>query len=484
VLFNSSTFLIFALVFFCFWSLLKKKNLTRWIYLVVSSFFFYGWWDWRFLFLLIATGLIDFFAALAMERNPARKKIFLVISLIGNIGSLAVFKYSGFFAENLSVLLSFFNINVDLKAHIPHFALILPVGISFYTFQSMNYSIDVYRERLKPTHNVFHFFSFLSLFPHLVAGPILRAKLMLWQLESNIRVTDDDVWKGSKLIIEGFFYKIVIADNIAQTVNYAFSSPDFNSSSLYWWYIITLFAFQIYFDFNGYSKIAIGLLKWMGYTIPDNFNHPYLSISLKEFWKRWHISLSSWLRDYLYLPLVSSLTLKMTKPEYFKLKTDKLIFAISIFITFFLSGLWHGAAWTFIIWGGWLSTLLIFERFVLFPLKINQYSAGKFISWVLLIVQVWIGWVFFRSSSFSQAIEIISKMFSFSGGWKIGLDFDQRFFLILALLPEILFLLLVKVKLSTNSYFSRISEVIFFAILLLMCVFLRGPGANFIYFQF
>jgi alginate O-acetyltransferase complex protein AlgI len=174
----------------------------------------------------------------------------------------------------------------------------------------------------------------------------------------------------------------------------------------------------------------------------------------------------------------------MTKPEYFKLKTDKLIFAISIFITFFLSGLWHGAAWTFIIWGGWLSTLLIFERFVLFPLKINQYSAGKFISWVLLIVQVWIGWVFFRSSSFSQAIEIISKMFSFSGGWKIGLDFDQRFFLILALLPEILFLLLVKVKLSTNSYFSRISEVIFFAILLLMCVFLRGPGANFIYFQF
>jgi alginate O-acetyltransferase complex protein AlgI len=484
MLFNSSTFLIFGLVFFSLWPIFKRKNLSRWIYLVTASFFFYGWWDWRFLFLLVATGLIDFFAGIAMERMPDKKKTFLIISLIGNLGSLAVFKYSGFFAENLSVLLSVFNIQIDLKAHIPQFALILPVGISFYTFQSMNYTIDVYNDRLKPSHNIFHFFSFLSLFPHLVAGPILRAKQLLWQLESDIKISENDMWSGTKLIIEGFFYKIVIADNIAQTVNYAFSSPEVNPSSLYWWYIVTLFAFQIYFDFNGYSKIAIGILKWMGYTIPENFNHPYLSVSLNEFWKRWHISLSSWLRDYLYFPLVSSFTSRLTKPEYLKLRTDKLIFSISIFITFFLSGLWHGAAWTFVIWGGWLATLLIFERFVLFPLKINQYTAGKFVLWVLLIVQVWIGWVFFRSGSFSQATGIISKMFSFTGGWKVGLDFDQRFFFVLALLPEILFFLFNKINSIRNIRPSRIVEVGFFGILFLMCIYLRGPGENFIYFQF
>jgi alginate O-acetyltransferase complex protein AlgI len=484
MLFNSSTFLMFALLFFTFWPIVKRKNLSRWIYLVCASFFFYGWWDWRFLFLLIATGLIDYFAALAMERHPARRRLYLIISLCGNLGSLAIFKYSGFFADNLSMLLALVNIDVNLKAHIPQFALILPVGISFYTFQSMNYSIDVYKQRLKPTHNVFHFFSFLSLFPHLVAGPILRAKQLLWQLESNIRISENDFWKGTRFIIEGFFYKVVIADNIAQTVNFAFSSPDINSSSVYWWYIMTLFAFQIYFDFNGYSKIAIGLLKWMGYDIPENFNHPYLSTSLKEFWKRWHISLSSWLKDYLYIPVTISLSERMKSSKYLKIKTEKLIFAIAIFITFILSSLWHGAAWTFIMWGIWLSVLIILERFIILPLKIFESKLGSFFLWILVILQVWIGWVFFRSSSINQAFEIISKMFAFKGGWKIGLDFDKRVFLVLAILPEILYFISPKLTPLENSKLSKTFEVIFFAILVVICIYFRGPGINFIYFQF
>jgi alginate O-acetyltransferase complex protein AlgI len=484
MLFNSSAFLIFALVFFSFWPLFKKKNLSRWIYLVFASFFFYGWWDWRFLFLLIATGLIDFFAAIAIEKMPDRKKTFLVISLMGNIGSLAVFKYSGFFAENISAFLSVFRVNIDLKSHIPQFALILPVGISFYTFQSMNYIIDVYQEKLKPTRNIFHFFSFLSLFPHLVAGPILRAKQLLWQLESNVKISESDLWNGTKLVIAGFFYKVVIADNIAQTVNYAFSNPEINTSSLYWWYIITLFAFQIYFDFNGYSKIAIGLLKWMGYTIPDNFNHPYLSGSLSEFWNRWHISLSGWFRDYLFLPVAYSLSNRMPQERYLSIKTEKIVYSISLLITFLVCGLWHGAAWHFIIWGFWLSALIIFERFLLFPLKINEYSFGRFVSWILVIVQIWIGWVFFRSASLSQATGIISNMFSFNGGWKIGLDFDQKFFLILALIPEIFFFLSVSASFIKKLIPSKTAEIAFFSLLLIMCIYLRGPGASFIYFQF
>jgi D-alanyl-lipoteichoic acid acyltransferase DltB (MBOAT superfamily) len=475
--------MIFGLIFFSLWPIFKKKNVLKWVFLVAASFVFYGWWDWRFLFLLIGSGLIDFFSAIGMEKYPSRRKFLLVLSLIGNLGSLIVFKYSGFIAENISGFLSLFGVSADLKSRIPQFALILPVGISFYTFQSMNYTIDVYRGNLKPARNIFHFFSFLSLFPHLVAGPILRAKNLLWQLESDLAVKEEDVWRGTKLVIEGFFYKVVIADNIAQSVNFAFSSPEFNSSSLYWWYIMTLFAFQIYFDFNGYSKIAIGLLRWMGYTIPDNFNHPYLSVSLKEFWRRWHISLSSWFRDYLYIPVKESLDMKLKNDRYLGLNKRRLVFSVSIFITFLLSGLWHGAAWTFVLWAAWLALLIIAERFILLPLSFTETKAGKVLMWVLVIAEVWVGWVFFRSESVEQSIRIISAMLSFSGGWQLSLDFDQKFFFVLALLPEFIYLI-TRRTFSDENRFSRITEVAFYSILLLTCVFFRGPGAEFIYFQF
>jgi alginate O-acetyltransferase complex protein AlgI len=302
-------------------------------------------------------------------------------------------------------------------------------------------------------------------------------------LESDLAVKEEDVWRGTKLVIEGFFYKVVIADNIAQSVNFAFSSPEFNSSSLYWWYIMTLFAFQIYFDFNGYSKIAIGLLRWMGYTIPDNFNHPYLSVSLKEFWRRWHISLSSWFRDYLYIPVKESLDMKLKNDRYLGLNKRRLVFSVSIFITFLLSGLWHGAAWTFVLWAAWLALLIIAERFILLPLSFTETKAGKVLMWVLVIAEVWVGWVFFRSESVEQSIRIISAMLSFSGGWQLSLDFDQKFFFVLALLPEFIYLI-TRRTFSDENRFSRITEVAFYSILLLTCVFFRGPGAEFIYFQF
>lgn len=484
MLFNSSVFLIFAIIFFSIWTLVRKKKQIKWIFITIASFVFYGWWDWRFLFLLIGSGLIDYIAAIAMEKRAKHKKAFLFLSLFGNVGSLAVFKYSGFFADNLSEILSLFNVQVDLKQHIPQFALILPVGISFYTFQSLNYIIDVYFDRLKPTKNVFHFYSYLTLFPHLVAGPILRATILLPQLEKYTSIKEEDIWFGTKCIVTGFFYKIVIADNIAQTVNFAFSSPDFNNSSLYWWYIITLFAFQIYFDFNGYSKIAIGLLKWMGYSIPNNFNHPYLSISMKEFWKRRHISLSSWMRDYIYIPFSNLLSEKIKTEKYFGIKKEKFIYALSIFLTFSISGFWHGAAWNFIIWGVLLAFLIIFERFFIFPFNLQKYKIVNVFTWFLVIVQIWVTWVFFRAGSFDQAINIIKTMFSFTGSWSINLSFDEIIFLILAIIPEAAYFIYSKLNINKLSTQVRISEVLIMPVLIIMCIFLRGPGANFIYFQF
>ena len=306
MLFNSLVFLVFAALFFGLWPLIKPRRNFRYLFLVTCSFVFYGWWDWRFLFLIIASGLLDFFSGMGMVAHPKAKKFYLALSIMGNIGSLMVFKYSGFFADNLSALLSLLGLDLELRAGIPSFVLILPVGISFYTFQSMSYTIDVYKNQLKPTRNVLHFFAYLSLFPQLVAGPIIRAADLLPQLAENRSTTEQQRWEGLHLIVHGFVKKVFIADNLAYFVTEAFTNPIHSESYLFWWVIMTAFAFQIYCDFSGYSDIARGLAKWMGYDFMVNFNHPYIATSLREFWSRWHISLSTWFRDYVYIPLGGS----------------------------------------------------------------------------------------------------------------------------------------------------------------------------------
>ena len=236
MLFNSFIFIVFALLFFAGWQFFKRKKQSKWIYITLASFVFYGWWDWRFLFLIIFSGLVDYFAGMFMVKFPKYKKRYLLISLLMNIGSLAIFKYSLFIAQNIDVALQTFNVQFKLTEHIPSFALILPVGISFYTFQSMSYTIDIYKNRLMPVKNIFHFFAYLSMFPQLVAGPIIRAKDLLKQLAEYRPVSLLMFWNGLKLIIIGFFQKTVLADNIGTLVNYSFNDDgnyfDNNSTSL------------------------------------------------------------------------------------------------------------------------------------------------------------------------------------------------------------------------------------------------------------
>ncbi|MCF6365179.1 MAG: MBOAT family protein [Bacteroidales bacterium] len=479
MLFNSLIFLIFGFLFFVILPQINKlRNNFRWLFFTFASFVFYGWWDWRFLFLIIGSGLIDFFAGKIIFKKPKHKTFFLILSLIGNLGSLAAFKYSSFFAENISLLLSNFGIIIDLKSKIPEFMLILPVGISFYTFQSMSYTIDVYRGRLKPTDNILQFFSYLAMFPQLVAGPIVRARDLLPQLKKVRKVSDFENWNGFKLILVGFFKKVVLADNIAPLINYAFSDVNTSTSTLYWWIAIIGFAFQIYFDFSGYSDIARGLAKWMGFHFRVNFNHPYISTSIREFWTRWHISLSTWFKDYVYIPIGGS-------------KKGKLRGHLNMWITMIVSGFWHGAAWTFVIWGALHAFFLSLERIFKIPKFLLKFRIGKIFALALVLFQVMIAWVFFRADSFGQAIQVTKYLLNFN----FVQDFNPNdkvfingiFFISVGILIESFFFFNIKrvnfIK-HINLRSKRIIEYAYFVILILAIIFFRGKGEEFIYFQF
>jgi len=443
------------------------------------SFIFYGWWDWRFLFLIIGSGLIDYFAGLLMVKYPSHKKILLSISIIGNVGSLMIFKYSEFIAKNIDTLFYMFGINLNLVNNIPPFALILPVGISFYTFQSMSYSIDIYKGEIKPVKNIFLFFSFLSFFPQLVAGPIVRAKDFIPQLLKYRNTNELERWNGMKLIVTGYFKKVVIADNIAPIVNKSFENPYLYNSSLFWWITMIGFALQIYCDFSGYSDIARGLAKWMGYHFRINFNHPYISTSIKEFWTRWHISLSSWFRDYVYIPLGGS-------------KSTKLRSHINMWITMLISGLWHGANYTFIVWGALHSLYVSFERIIKLPQKLLYIKGGTLLSLIITNFLVIIAWVFFRSQNINDALYIIKNMLIINLNSNMSIDIYFKTgltFIIIGILIELYFFLKNKIKFKIipifySSKLYRFSEVIYLSILTCIIILLRGKGMEFIYFQF
>jgi len=476
MLFNSLIFLVFAAVFFLLLYFIRRsgKLNLRWGFLVLASFFFYGWWDWRFLFLILASGLIDYFGALGIRRFPTRKKFFLILSLLGNVGSLAVFKYSGFIADNLDQVMALFGIDSQLREQIPEFMLLLPVGISFYTFQSMSYTIDVYRNKLKPTKNILHFFAYLSLFPQLVAGPIVRARDLMPQLKTLRPTTELERWNGFKLIIIGFFKKVVLADNIAPMVNSGFANIHLTDNGPFWWLMIIGFAFQIYFDFSGYSDIARGLAKWMGLHFRLNFNHPYHSKSLREFWTRWHISLSTWFRDYVYIPLGGS-------------QRGKGLALLFMWITMVVSGLWHGAAWTFIIWGALHALYLSLERVTNWPRKLKNIPGGLLLSILLTNVLVLVGWVFFRAESAGDAALIINNMFSFkSEGAFMMSDVIRNglFWLAVSLLIELLCYFRIKPHTYLPRNYTRMADMVYVAGMCLACLYLRGEGNVFIYFQF
>lgn len=404
MLFNSLEFAVFLpLVFLLYWSIGSQRIKNQNLLLLFVSYVFYAWWDWRFLGLIVLSSLVDFVIALNIQSEKVewKRKCLLWLSLGMNLGLLAVFKYFNFFIENFENAFSFFGYPMNIS-----FAqIILPVGISFYTFQTLSYTIDVYRRQLKATKNPVEFFAFVSFFPQLVAGPIERASNLLPQFQNKRRFNYSMAVDGMRQILWGLFKKIVIADNCAEVVNRVFQSHDSVSGLVLIWVVI-LFAFQIYGDFSGYSDIAIGTARLFGFNLMQNFAYPYFSRDIAEFWRRWHISLSTWFRDYLYIPLGGS-----RGNIYFKIR--------NIFIIFLISGLWHGANWTFIAWGALHATYYLP---LLFANK-NRKNIGKiktedFFQKIKVILSIIItfgltcfAWIFFRAISINDAFNYIGNIF-------------------------------------------------------------------------
>ncbi|MEY8758558.1 MBOAT family O-acyltransferase [Chryseobacterium tongliaoense] len=405
MLFNSIGFLVFLpVVFILYWFVFKKKYQHQNLLLLVASFYFYACWDWRFLFLLMFSIGLDFLSGIQIEKSKTKKEatFWLTLSIVINLGFLGFFKYYNFFVGSFADLLNGFG----FKANVWLLHIVLPVGISFYTFHGLSYVIDIYKKRINAERNFIDYAVFVSYFPLLVAGPIERATHLLPQIQKKRIFNYEQAADGMRQILWGFFKKMVIADNCAPLVNEIFNNYQTESSSNLVLGAI-LFAFQIYGDFSGYSDIALGVSRLFGIELLKNFAFPYFSRDIAEFWRRWHISLSSWFRDYLYIPLGGS-------------KGGLLMKIRNTFIIFLVSGFWHGANWTFLIWGG-LNALYFMPLLVTNKNRQNLEVAamGKFLPSVKEIFQILItflltcfAWIFFRAESVAQAISYIKKIFS------------------------------------------------------------------------
>ena len=405
MLFNSIDFAIFLpIVFILYWFATNRNLKMQNLLIVVASYLFYGWWDWRFLSLIFFSTLVDYAIGLALlhENNQAKRKIFLWTSIVVNLGFLGFFKYYNFFVDNFVSAFSFFGNPINGNS----LDIILPVGISFYTFQTLSYSIDVYKRKLEPTKDFIAFSAFVSFFPQLVAGPIERASNLLPQFYKKREFNYANAVDGMRQILWGLFKKIVIADNCAEFANQIFNnSGDYSGSTLAVGAVF--FTFQIYCDFSGYSDIAIGTSRLFGFNLMQNFNFPYFSRDMAEFWRRWHISLSTWFRDYVYIPLGGS-------------RGGTWLNIRNIFIIFIVSGFWHGANWTFIVWGA-LNALYFLP---LLLAKKNRNNLGvvaegkyfpnfkEFLSILITFYLTVFAWIFFRASSIKHAIDYIEVLFS------------------------------------------------------------------------
>ena len=405
MLFNSIEFLLFLpIVFVLYWFVFNKNIKHQNLLILVSSYFFYGWWDYRFLSLIILSTIVDYVIGLNISNQSSKnnQKILLWCSVLFNLGVLGFFKYYNFFIESWIDLFS--SIGYEINS-VWTLNIILPVGISFYTFQTMSYTIDIFKGKLNPTKDFVSFAAFVSFFPQLVAGPIERATNLLPQILNKREFKYEQGVQGLKLIFWGLFKKVVIADTLAPVVNDIFENyQDFGGVTL--WLGAIYFAFQIYCDFSGYSDIAIGTSKLFGFEVMSNFKFPYFSRNIGEFWRRWHISLSTWFRDYLYIPLGGS-------------KKGKWISLINIFIIFLVSGFWHGANWTFIVWGLFHSILFIpsfifktNRKYVSSIIAENSLmpTPKEFIQVGITFILVTIGWVFFRSETIGDSFNYIINM--------------------------------------------------------------------------
>ena len=481
MLFNSLDFAVFLpIVFVLYWFVTKHNLKLQNALIVAASYVFYGWWDWRFLSLIIFSTFLDYSIGrrLKNEENQKIRKTLLWTSIIVNLGFLGVFKYYNFFLDNFIAAFSFFGQDIQPNS----LNIILPVGISFYTFQTLSYTIDVYKKKLEPTEDLVAFSAFVCFFPQLVAGPIERATNLLPQFYKKRTFEYDRAVDGMRQILWGLFKKVVIADNCAEYANLIFTNyQDYNGSTLLLGAIF--FTFQIYGDFSGYSDIAIGTSRLFGFNLMQNFATPYFSRDIAEFWRRWHISLSTWFRDYLYIPLGGS-----RGGTWMKVRNT--------FIIFLVSGFWHGANWTFIVWGG-LNALYFLP---LLLLKRNRTNLGVVAEGRMLpnLRELWqmgttflltvLAWVFFRAENVSQAVYFLDGMFDltlfnipkFSG--MLGASKT------IVLMVFMIFIEWQGKKLGYSLEFIKTKRLIVrrtLYVFLLIMLFIFGKNANqFIYFQF
>jgi len=464
MLFNSIDFAIFLpLVFGAFWLLPNRSDWQNGT-LLLASLVFYGWWDYRFLSLILFSTIVDFTIGQQIQRTNAqgKRKMLLGISLFTNLGLLGFFKYFNFFQNSFIQAFTFFG--HDLEGF--SLTIILPVGISFYTFQTLSYTIDVYRKEMTPVRKFIDFATFVTFFPQLVAGPIERAKKIIPQLQAS-RVFDYQQAKsGLHLIIFGLFRKIVIADNLGIYVDRIWQYP--NAITPYMVVLASVFfSVQIYMDFSGYSRIARGVAQLFGIKLMVNFNYPYKSTSFSEFWSRWHISLSTWFRDYLYIPLGGN-------------RRGPKRTLINLCLVFTISGLWHGADWSFVLWGFMHFLLLTSERFI----KLPKTKVMHFLKWVNVLFMVNLTWILFRADTIANAWVFIRQLFKYQPllGYD-SLTFQSPFLLALNLFLVLSLPLLLMIERRFYDFKIWQQNVLLIGLLLFTSMFLT-TGETFIYFQF
>ncbi len=479
MLFNSLDFAAFLpLVFALYWLIPRENIKLQNLLLLAASYVFYGWWEWKFLTLILISTAVDYAIglALAKETQTPRRKILLWTSILVNLGILGFFKYYNFFLDNFVTAFSFLGYDIPANS----LNIILPVGISFYTFQSMSYSIDVYRRRLEPTSDFIAFSAYVSFFPQLVAGPIERAKQLLPQFYVPRKLSYDQAADGIRQILWGLFKKIVIADNCAVLANTIFeNSADHSGSTLILGLIF--FHFQIYCDFSGYSDIAIGTARLFGFNLMKNFAFPYFSRDIAEYWRRWHISLSSWFKDYLYIPLGGS-----RGGMWMKLRNT--------FIIFVVSGFWHGASWNYVIWGA-LNALYIMPLILMNTNRNNIEIVAKgkylpsfkeFLQIGLTTALVLFSWIFFRGENMTHSLAYMMEVFSMST-FSVPEFFGKKVFIL------IIIMMLIEwwgreneyaIESMANIQSTFIRYAIYYVLIMTIILYGAETEQTFIYFQF
>lgn len=469
MIFCTTQYLIFFTIVYFFYVFYRRNLQRQNLLLFFSSYIFYATWNWKFLFLLLFSTLIDFYSGLRIEttNNKTTKKLFLIFSIVANLGFLGFFKYTGFIFQNISGVLSFCGINLQVPDFF--YRIILPAGISFYTFQTMCYTIDVFKGSIRAERDFVTFAVYVTFFPQLVAGPIERAGNLLKQTKVFRLLSVKNFLFGSRLFLFGCFKKVVIGDNAGVYVDSIFSKLT-TASPLEVLLATYAFGVQIYCDFSGYTDMARGSAQILGFHLMENFNLPYFAKTIGEFWRRWHISLSSWLRDYLYFPLGGS--------RCSLLKTCR-----NLFIVFLLCGIWHGARWTFVLWGIYHGLFVVLER--LLKIKPSNRLVKGILQNILTFNIVMFGWLIFRCTSFADLNIACSKLVSLFSSHDFSFNHDMLFLISFSFIPLALFELL---QLKSKFFELRLpvfAQALVYVMMFYAVLFLNiGNTKQFIYFQF